>query len=80
MLENFKPISLILFAGALCFPKSVYLELVLAKQGSSILKGASVAALYGSRAGNRNGSLKRIFFGDWESYFLLAEAGVGVNG
>lgn len=24
----------------------------------------------------RNGSLKRIFFGNWESYFLLAEAGV----
>lgn len=36
MLKNFKPISLILFAGVLCFPKSVYAELAPVKQGTSI--------------------------------------------
>lgn len=33
MLKNFKPISLILLAGATCFPASIFAETMPSKQG-----------------------------------------------
>lgn len=36
MLKNFKPISLILLAGATCFPASIFAETMPSKQGMNI--------------------------------------------
>ena len=40
MLKNFKPISLILLAGATCFPASIFAETMPSKQGMNIFHSA----------------------------------------